>query len=235
MIATLVADAVRSTGLRVDSAGSAAACLQALDAGGAANQPAAILLDILMPDGDGFDVMRALAARQYRAPVLVVSGAGAHYLGVAREFGRVCGLNLLDALPKPLDPGRLLGHVEALGSAPAPRPPVVMVVDDEALVRSTAVELLAHAGYTVLQAGDGRDALQQLRDHGAVDLLFTDIDMPVMNGMALAIEVERLYPTIRIMLTSGKIGDAPVANLPFVAKPYRYDTLIQATEEALAS
>ncbi len=234
MMGSLVADAVRETGLRVDCAATAAACLKALDDAGTANPPLAIMLDILMPEGDGFDIMRALATRRYRAPLLVMSGGGAHYLGVAREFGRVCGLNLVETLAKPIDPDRLRHLVGALEPATRLRP-VILVVDDEALVRSTAAELLMEAGYVVLEAPDGRDALRQIRAHGRVDLVMTDIDMPVMNGMALAIELERRHPEIKIMLTSGKIGQAPVANLPFVAKPYRLDALARAIEAALVS
>lgn len=79
----------------------------------------------------------------------------------------------------------------------------VLVVDDDAEVLSLAVDVLDGAGYTVLSTTDPRHALRLARTHpGPLDLLVTDIVMPLMNGMQLATEVQALRPDVKILLIS---------------------------------
>ena len=104
---------------------------------------------------------------------------------------------------------------------------VVLVVDDEALVRMNAVEMFEDLGFEVLEAGSGAEALARLQERADIDLLFSDIVMPPgMNGAELARLAQRLRPGLAILLTSGFAGHA-VANedgtdrgYAMIAKPY---------------
>jgi CheY-like chemotaxis protein len=106
----------------------------------------------------------------------------------------------------------------------------VLIVDDEPLIRLGAVTLFSDAGYDVLEAANAVGAIDILKHHPEIGLLFTDIDMPgAMDGVALAKFVEAKYPPIRIIIASGKSQGA-VAGMPsralFLAKPYRDDIVL---------
>jgi CheY-like chemotaxis protein len=102
---------------------------------------------------------------------------------------------------------------------------VILVVEDEPLVRMTAVDELQDAGFQVLEAANADAALAVLESRSEeVQVLFTDVDMPgSMDGMALAKQVHKRWPHIRLLIASGyalphpdKIPD----NGHFVPKPY---------------
>lgn len=98
---------------------------------------------------------------------------------------------------------------------------VVLVVDDEPLVRLVAAETLRDEGFTVYEAADAAEALDVMNDHAEVGLVFTDIDMPGMSGLELAVEIHRRRPDVRCLLTSGRPrtqGEPHGSN--FLAKPY---------------
>ncbi len=101
---------------------------------------------------------------------------------------------------------------------------VVLVVDDEPLIRMNAVDMLFDAGFDVVEAADAAEALNAIADHPDVGLLFTDVNMPgQMDGLELAYRVHQLHPQIRLILTSGKVWLDP-EELPdhgqFLGKPY---------------
>jgi signal transduction histidine kinase/CheY-like chemotaxis protein len=105
---------------------------------------------------------------------------------------------------------------------------VVLAVEDEPDVLAAVVENLADLGYQVLSARDGVEALELLREADRVDLLFSDIVMPGgMNGVQLATEAIRLFPNLRVLLTSGYTNQALEGqhdlppNLDILPKPYR--------------
>jgi CheY-like chemotaxis protein len=108
---------------------------------------------------------------------------------------------------------------------PAPEPPrVVLVAEDEVVVRNIVCFLLSHEGYQVLSAADGKEALELAREYnGTIDLLLTDVKMPHMDGVSLAEHIIRERPGIRVLLMSGKtsseIRDRNV-QLPFLRKPF---------------
>jgi CheY-like chemotaxis protein len=100
-------------------------------------------------------------------------------------------------------------------------PSVVLVVDDEPLIRLVAAETLRDEGFTVYEAADAAEALDVMAHHAEVDLVFTDIDMPGMSGLELALEIRRRRPDVRCLLTSGRPrprGAPRGAN--FLPKPY---------------
>jgi CheY-like chemotaxis protein len=106
---------------------------------------------------------------------------------------------------------------------------VVLVVDDEAILRLNASEALRDEGCTTYEAGDTEEALMVLSDHPDISLLFTDINMPGdRDGMALAEAVHAQRPEVQLIITSGRQQPAP-ADIPddgqFIPKPYSLEVL----------
>jgi CheY-like chemotaxis protein len=100
-----------------------------------------------------------------------------------------------------------------------------LVVDDDPVVRETAVEMFRSLGLTVYDAYNGHDALRMLVAHPGISVLFTDVRMPGMTGGELAAEAHRIRPEVKIVFTSGYVGEAPLPNLPLVKKPLRLQQL----------
>jgi len=99
----------------------------------------------------------------------------------------------------------------------------VLVVEDMPLVRLDAVEIFENMGFNVLEAANGREALAILERTAFVALLFTDIEMPCLDGLELAAVVAERWPSIHIILTSGRV-EPESGSLPddarFLPKPY---------------
>lgn len=107
--------------------------------------------------------------------------------------------------------------------------PVVLVVDDEALIRLNATEMLQDAGCRTYEAGQADEAMAVLADHPEITVLFTDINMPgEADGLDLAGQVHGARPDIQLILTSGRERPSP-ADIPddgqFIAKPYDMDVV----------
>jgi len=114
--------------------------------------------------------------------------------------------------------------------------PTVLVVDDESDVRALIAEILRGSGYRVIAAADG-DAAIALLDRAVrpVDLLVTDVVMPVMSGTDLAARVTTRSPSTRVLFVSGFVpaGSAALHGAPLVAKPLRRAELLDAVHIAL--
>lgn len=110
---------------------------------------------------------------------------------------------------------------------------VVLVVDDEPLVRMYAAELFEDLGYEVLEAEDGLDAVAQLETHDDVRLLFSDCRMPRMSGPDLAAVVAHRWPEIRIVLVSGYAHPNPT-RWPLLDKPFTARDLRGIIDDARA-
>lgn len=119
------------------------------------------------------------------------------------------------------------GHTPSTGddaSGSAQWRPVILVVEDDVLLRMHAAEMIAEAGFEVLEAANADEAIRLLEARMDIAVVFTDIDMPgSMNGLKLAHAVANRWPPIRIVATSGHFqmrdGDLPEGGL-FIAKPY---------------
>jgi two-component system, cell cycle sensor histidine kinase and response regulator CckA len=116
----------------------------------------------------------------------------------------------------------------------------VLVVEDEAPVRRLTARLLRDAGFTTLEAANGREAVAVLEETDEeLRLLLTDIVMPKMSGRELAERVRGMHPDLPVLFMSGYTDDVVVrhgvatADLPFVAKPFTRDTLLKAVNEAI--
>ena len=106
------------------------------------------------------------------------------------------------------------------------KPLTVLLVEDDELVRATTKEAMEEAGCRVVDACNGAEALAILRSDQAIDLLFSDVIMPEINGVELARAATRLRPELKILLTSG-YADAVVdldpegERISVLMKPYR--------------
>ena len=117
-------------------------------------------------------------------------------------------------------------------------PHVVLLVEDELLVRMTAADELEEAGFQVLEAANADVALKVLEARSAeVQVLFTDVHMPgSMDGMELAEQVHARWPHVLLLIASGYARPHP-DEIPdhgrFIPKPYRAATLVRQISELM--
>jgi two-component system, cell cycle sensor histidine kinase and response regulator CckA len=152
------------------------------------------------------------------------------------------------------EPGRgttfkiYLPVVEAALSTPAVTPDspgaiegeVVLIVEDEEAVRTVTARVLAAEGYEVLEAADGQQALTLMeRRSGRVDLVITDVAMPILNGRELADLLRERRPDLPVLFMSGYTDDEMVRrgliepNKPFVGKPFTPEILAAKVRQLL--
>jgi CheY-like chemotaxis protein len=130
---------------------------------------------------------------------------------------------------------------EARPAEPAPRgSETVLVVEDETSVRMVAVGSLRKAGYQVLEAKDGEEALQVAATHpGPIHLLLTDVLMPGIHGPELVKRLQSERPAIRVLFMSGHADDAllhhgiPEGGPSFLEKPFTRKELTNRVRETL--
>jgi CheY-like chemotaxis protein len=109
---------------------------------------------------------------------------------------------------------------------PEERPAVILVVDDEPLIRAAIADYLQGCGFQVIEAGNAADAIAALQSHTNVDFVFSDVRMPGdMDGFGLSRWIRAYRPGLPMLITSGDSGKAEAAkalceNEPFMAKPY---------------
>jgi PAS domain S-box-containing protein len=117
---------------------------------------------------------------------------------------------------------------------------VVLIAEDEPLVRTLAIRTLERAGYQVVGAEDGRSALDML-DSGAVrpDLLITDVVMPRLNGRQLSDAVDERWPGLPVLFISGHLGNDTVVQrlvppgASFLQKPFAPEALARMVGELI--
>ncbi len=100
--------------------------------------------------------------------------------------------------------------------------PTVLIVENEALIRMNAAQMVADAGHMALEASNADEAIEILTQHLDIRAVFTDVGMPgSMCGMKLAHVIRRRWPPIHLIVTSGLCvkGDLP-PNVHFIRKPY---------------
>ncbi|MCH8826204.1 MAG: response regulator [Chloroflexi bacterium] len=117
----------------------------------------------------------------------------------------------------------------------------VLLVEDEEQVRELAARVLRQQGYTVLQASNGVEALSIASRHadGEIDLLLTDVVMPLIGGRELSIKLRDIHPNVRVIYTSGYTDEAVIRHgmlkpgTDFVQKPYSLAGLTQKIRSVL--
>jgi len=116
---------------------------------------------------------------------------------------------------------------------------VVLVVEDEEAVRMVTVEGLRDLGYNVLHASGAAEALRLLEANPGVTLLFTDVVMPEVNGRQLADQARKLYPTLKVVFTTGYTRNAVVHNgildagVKLLGKPFTLYDLARAIRDGI--
>uniref|UniRef100_UPI002FDF470F response regulator n=1 Tax=Noviherbaspirillum sp. TaxID=1926288 RepID=UPI002FDF470F len=117
----------------------------------------------------------------------------------------------------------------------------ILVVEDDAIVQATVVDMLSQLGYNILKAGDGQSALHILQSGVSVDLLFTDVVMPgPVRSPDLARHARQLLPDIEVLFTSGYTQNAIVhggrldPGVELLSKPYRREDLARKVRQMLS-
>ena len=110
---------------------------------------------------------------------------------------------------------------------------VVLLVDDEPVIRMVASQGLEDAGFEVIEADCAESALEILKTRADVSVLFTDVNMPgALDGMDLARLVHERWPAIQLVVTSGRgLSTAVPDDGRFVAKPYSIEEMTQAVTD----
>jgi len=116
----------------------------------------------------------------------------------------------------------------------------ILVAEDELAVREFVSRALSHSGHEVVAVEDGLEALREL-EAGGFDLLVTDIVMPGLDGIALALKLAKDHPELSILMMSGYAAERQRAhNLDalvhrVVAKPFTLKQICSAVDEVLAA
>jgi len=175
----------------------AATCAETLDALRQANGRVDLLmLDVVMPECDGVAIGRHVLEQWPGQRILYMS---AHPAEVLARHGHTT-LNV-PFLAKPYTRGEVLAKVkEALGQ-PRKRKRI-LVVDDDAGIRSSLGKLLTTAGHEVILAENGREATQSLRE-ASPDLVILDLFMPEKDGLEVLIELRAHTPDVPVIAMSG--------------------------------
>jgi CheY-like chemotaxis protein len=118
----------------------------------------------------------------------------------------------------------------------------ILIAEDEETLRALCARGLTNNGHEVVTACDGSEALEILiREEGHFDLLLTDVRMPIMDGIALALSTARDFPALTILMMTGYADQRERAhNLEalihdVIAKPFTLATLRTAVDEALGA
>jgi PAS domain S-box-containing protein len=164
----------------------------------------------------------------------IVTGAGGH-ISVTSEVG--VGTTFRILLPQTED---VPTEVPVVLAAVERGHETILLVEDEALVRSLATRVLKRAGFRIIAAANATEALTRAAEHGGpIDLLVTDVIMPRILGPDLAIRLARVRPGLRVLFTSGYTagGTGLTAMLPpdarFIDKPFSPGDLVAAVRAAL--
>ena len=113
--------------------------------------------------------------------------------------------------------------------------PVVLIVEDEFLIRMDAVDMIRAAGFDVVEAANADEAIVILEDRLDITVVFTDIQMPgSMDGLRLAAAIRGRWPPIKIIATSGRVklsNDDLPSGSRFLPKPYSAREIVGTLRE----
>ena len=117
----------------------------------------------------------------------------------------------------------------------------ILLVEDESALREPVRDYLTNEGYHVLDASNGADATALAENHaGNIDVLLTDVIMPLMNGRDLAMRVQSVKPETKVVYMSGYTDDAlafhgfPQPNAGFIQKPFTVTALAEKVRRVLS-
>jgi two-component system, cell cycle sensor histidine kinase and response regulator CckA len=158
------------------------------------------------------------------------------HITVSSEIGRGTTFRVyLPAMPVELETA-----VEVSGIMPAFGTETVLLVDDEEFVKQLGVRILTKHGYTVLQAKNGKEALDLFKKEGSqISLVILDLIMPEMGGTECLKELLKIDPQVNVLVASGYSADASVKETiqigakGFVSKPFRVKELLRNVHRVL--
>jgi CheY-like chemotaxis protein len=115
--------------------------------------------------------------------------------------------------------------------------PIILVVEDDDIVRMLIVDVLEELEFKVLEAGDGEDALEILKDSTKlIDLMMTDMGLPGMDGKELASEARKLRPSLPILFASGYAESLDIPQgMQVIGKPFSIDQLRDKVKSVLVN
>jgi CheY-like chemotaxis protein len=231
-IAALIARYLRRSGYTVQVAHNGPDALRVARA----TRPALITLDVMLPGADGFTVLEWLKHDPQTAAIPVMM------LSIVPDTGRGALLGALDYLTKPVDEPALIERVGQLVGADRSR--AVLIADDDADLRGLLAGHLRRAGYDVLEAADGAEAVALAVAHRP-GLALLDVKMPRTDGIA-ALRALRSTPATRdlpvVMMTAspGVLENSrstvdTLGGTALLAKPVTARALAAAIATGLAS
>ncbi len=144
-------------------------------------------------------------------------------------------------LPQVSEKSELVTIAQRVAPSAVPGEPIIMVVEDDAAVRELASRFLNTAGYRVLAAKDGVEALQIAKDCGqSIGALLTDVVMPKMRGTELAVRLSDLQPEVKVVYMSGYVecdgeSDELLEDGVFLEKPFTRESLLRKVNDAFRS
>lgn len=117
--------------------------------------------------------------------------------------------------------------------------PIVLIVEDEFLIRMDAVDVIRTAGFDALEAANADEAIAILEERPEIRVVFTDIQMPgSMDGVKLAAAIRGRWPPIKIVATSGMVrlsSDDLPSGSRFLPKPYSASEIVGALRELIGA
>jgi len=132
-----------------------------------------------------------------------------------------------------LSPSTVASPIKRAGNGKAVANAAILIVEDEALIRMNAVQMIEDAGYITLEASDADDAFAILKLRRDIGAVFTDINMSgSASGLKLAHAIRYRWPPIHLILTSGLPPETEMpAGAHFVRKPYENARIIDLLHE----
>ena len=121
----------------------------------------------------------------------------------------------------------------------AGRMETMLVAEDEEVVRAFLRRILEKAGYKVIEAGDGEQALARFKEHDDISLVLSDVVMPKMNGKEILEEIRKIRPGIKVIFISGYTADIiqkkgiAEEGAEYITKPFQKNDLLQKIREVL--
>ncbi len=194
--------------------------------------PALVLTDVVMPEMSGPELAEQLRKKWPGIAIVYTSGYTDHAL-----LARSTLQQDTPFLQKPYSSGALLKQVATV--LERTKRPAVLIVDDDEKVRKLLRGTFEESGYVVLEAVDGREALEQVGRH-PIKLVITDLVMPEKDGVETIQALRQSYPEVKILAISGAFGGSGYLKIAsrlgadaVVAKPFQRDQVLEAVEQLL--